>query len=163
MINDKEFLYGAAFVKLINFGEKVTIAYGYQIHSSVYLLETNETRSAILFKISKKPRSAWSFTLSDSEQSALDNIHQEYSDFSVFLALVCHKDGICCLTEEQLWSIIDPEAKINNQNISVSRKGSGSYHVSGPSRQKMAQTIPQNSWPRLVLLSGENTYEQNSY
>lgn len=163
MINDKELIYGAAFVKLIDFGEKVTIVYASEIHSAVYLVETNKTRSAILFKISKKPKSVWSFTLSDTEKSALDNLHKKYADFSVFLALVCHKDGICCLAENQLWSVVDRESNINNQNISVSRKGSGSYHVSGPGRKKMPQTIPQNSWPNLVLLNRDNSDEQNSY
>jgi len=160
MINDKEFIYGAAFVKLVNFGEKVTIDRVSKIHDSVYLVETNKTRSAILFKKSTKPQSAWSFTLTERDFSALDNLHQEYPEYSVFLALLCHKDGICCLTEEQLWTIIAVDAK--SQNISVSRKGSGSYRVSGPGRQKMPGTIPKNSWPRLVLLSGDNSYEQNS-
>ncbi|NEP42888.1 MAG: hypothetical protein F6K35_28140 [Okeania sp. SIO2H7] len=163
MINDTELIYGAAFIKLINFGEKVTIAYASQIHSSVYLVQTNKSKSAILFKKSTKPQSAWSFTLTDRDLSALDNLHQEYPEFSIFLALLCHKDGICCLTEEQLWTIIERDANIQSQNISVSRKGSGSYRVNGPGRKKMAGSIPQNSWPRLVLLNREKSYEQNSY
>ena len=66
------------------------------------------------------------------------------SDFSAFIALVCHKDGICCMAEERLWSIVDKNVDISVQHISVSRRPHGSYHVSGPGRQQMNQTVPQN-------------------
>jgi hypothetical protein len=37
MISDQEFLYGAAFLKFINFGYKVTINHDHHIYSSLYL------------------------------------------------------------------------------------------------------------------------------
>ncbi|MGB7439425.1 MAG: hypothetical protein WA919_00020 [Coleofasciculaceae cyanobacterium] len=151
MINDQEFLHGAAFLRLINYGIRITITHGSSIHPSLYLLETDNSKSAVLFKVSKKPKSAWSFTLSSQEESALDTLHNKYHNLSIFIALICHKDGICCLAEKQLWSVLDKEVGISGQHISVSRQTRGSYHVSGPGRQQMEQAVPQSNWPRVVF------------
>jgi hypothetical protein len=102
MINDQEFLYGAAFMRLINHGSRITIIHASWIHPSLYLLETDSSQSAVLFKVSKKPKSAWSFTLSSQEELALDTLHNKYPNISIFIALICHKDGICCIAEEKL-------------------------------------------------------------
>lgn len=159
MINDQEFLHGAAFLRLINFGNRITITHASCIHPSLYLVESDRNQSAILFKVSKKPNSAWSFTLSSQEESALDILHSKYPDASVFIALVCHKDGICCIAEECLWSVLDKDADIGGQHISVSRRLHGSYHISGPGRQQMDRTVPQSDWPRIVLSNKENSNE----
>ncbi|HEY9634713.1 MAG TPA: hypothetical protein V6D14_15025 [Coleofasciculaceae cyanobacterium] len=159
MINDQEFLHGAAFLRLINYGTRITIIQASSIHPSLYLVETDYSQSAILFKISKKPKSAWSFTLSKQEELALDTLHSKYPDISVFIALICHKDGICCIAEQRLRSVLDRDAAVNGQHISVSRSTRGSYHVSGPGRQQMEQTVPQSDWPHVILSYKENTHE----
>ncbi|MBN3871586.1 MAG: hypothetical protein HWQ23_15295 [Nostoc sp. JL33] len=151
MINDREFLYGAAFLRLIDHGERLTITHASWIHSSIYLIETDSSKLAILFKVSKKPKSAWQFTLSSQEELALDTLHNKYHDISVFLAFICYKDGICCISQQRLWSILDKNAGIAGQHISMSRKAHGSYHISGPGRQQMDQTVPQNDWPRVLF------------
>ena len=157
MINDQEFLYGAAFMRLINYGSRITIIHASSIHPSLYLLETDSNNSAVLFKVSKKPKSAWSFTLSRQEESALDTLHNKCSNVSIFIALICHKDGICCIAEEQLWSVLDRNAGISGQHISVSRSPRASYHVSGSGRQQMEQTVPQSNWPRIFFSNKENS------
>lgn len=151
MINDQEFLHGAAFLRLINYGKQVTITHALLIHPSIYLVETDSSKSAILFKVSKKPTSAWSFTLSTQEESALHIVHSKYDGVSLFLALICHKDGICCIPQKRLWSVLDTEADVAGQHISVSRKTHGSYYISGPGRQQMKQTVPQSDWPRVLF------------
>jgi hypothetical protein len=159
MINDQEFLHGAAFLRLINYGHRITINHASLIHPSIYLIETDSSKSALLFKVSKKPKSAWSFTLSDQEELAIDILYSKYPDASVFIALICHKDGICCIAEKRLRSVLDKDTGISGQHISVSRQLRGSYHVSGPGRQKMEQTVPQSDWPRIILSYKENTNE----
>jgi hypothetical protein len=151
MINDQEFLHGAAFLRLIDHGEQIKITHISWVHPSIYLVDTDNSKSAILFKVSKKPKSAWSFTLSSQEESALDVVHSKYNNISVFLALICHKDGICCIAKKRLWTVLDENIGIAGQHISVSRKLHGSYHVSGPGRQRMDQTVPQNDWPRVIF------------
>jgi hypothetical protein len=152
VINDCEFLEGAAFIRLVNSGYRVAIAHASVIHSSIYLIETESSKSAVLFKHSKKPKSAWSFTLSSQEEDALQILHNKYPDFSVFIALICHRDGICCVSQERLMSVMDKNTSIASQHISVSRQPRGSYYVSGPGRQQMIQTIPQSDWPRIIFL-----------
>jgi hypothetical protein len=49
MINDQEFLHGAAFLKLINAGERITIAHLAEIHPSIYLISSDRNQSAVLF------------------------------------------------------------------------------------------------------------------
>ncbi len=159
MINDQEFLHGAAFLRLINYGHRITINHASLIHPSIYLIETDSSKSALLFKVSKKPKSAWSFTLSDQEELALDILYSKYPDASVFIALICHKDGICCIAEKRLRSVLDKDTGISGQHISVSRQLRGSYHVSGPGRQQLEQTVPQSDWPRVILSNEENIYE----
>ena len=87
MINDQEFLQGAAFLRLINYGSRVTSIHAPLIHPSMYLVETDSSKSAVLFKISKKPKSAWSFTLSSPEELALDTLHSKYPNISVIRVL----------------------------------------------------------------------------
>lgn len=159
MINDQEFLHGAAFLRLINYGSRITIIHASGIHPSLYILETDGSKSAVLFKVSKKPKSAWSFTLSSQEESALDTLQSKYRNISIFIALICHKDGVCCITKEQLWSVLNRNVGASGQHISVSRQPHGSYHVNGPDRQQMDQTVPQNNWPRIVLSEKKNSDE----
>jgi hypothetical protein len=159
MINDQEFLHGAAFLRLINYGHRITLTHVPWIHSSIYLIETESKKSAILCKVSKKPKSAWSFTLSSQEESALTNLPSKYPEISVFIAFICHKDGICCIAEKRLRSVLDKDAGVNGQHISVSRQTYGSYHVSGPGRQQMDQTVPQSDWPRVIFSNKENSHE----
>jgi hypothetical protein len=159
MINDQEFLYGAALLRLINYGSRITIIHTSSIHPSLYLLETDSNKSAVLFKVSKKPKSAWSFTLSSQEESALATLHSKYPKVSIFIALICHKDGICCIAEERLRSVLDTDTGVNGQHISVSRSTRGSYHVSGPGRQQMEQTVPQSDWPRVIFSNKEKNHE----
>ena len=163
MINDREFLYGAALYRLINNGEKTTITHLSRLHPSIYLVETGRSKSAVIFKISKKPTSAWSFTLSAEEESALDTLPCQYPRVAVFLALVCHKDGICCIAKERLWGIINADEGISGQHISVSRQPRSSYYVRGPGRQPLEQTVPQSDWPRVILSDSENSHERDSY
>ncbi|MEI2580981.1 hypothetical protein [Scytonema sp. PRP1] len=159
MLNDQEFLHGAAFLRLINYGELVIITHVSWIHPSIYLVETDCIKSAILFKVSNKPKSAWSFTLSSQEESALDTLDRKYPGVAAFIALICHKDGICCIPKEQLWSVLDNTPSISGQHISVSRKAHGSYHISGPGRQRVDQTVPMSDWPRVIFSNKQNSYE----
>ena len=159
MLNDQELLQGAAFLRLVNYGNQITITHASWIHHSIYLVETDSIQSAVLFKLSKKPKSAWSFTLSSQEESALDTLHSKYPAVSVFIAFICHKDGICCIPEERLWSVLDKNIDIIGYHISVSRRLNGSYHVSASGRQPMNQAVPQSDWLRVIFSKQKSTHE----
>ena len=150
-INDLEFLHGAAFLRLLKGTSNISITYLSSIHSSLYLINSTNRESAILFKISRKPNSSWSFSFSSQEEIALTKFHSIYTDVQFFIALICHRDGICCLSEEQLWTILDSSEGLANQRISVKRELRGSYYVKGTGKVLLERTIPQNNWPEVIL------------
>jgi len=152
MISDQEFLHGAAFLRLINLGKPITVTHTSSIHSSTYIVRSPTKLSGILFKISTKSRSAWSFTFSIQEDVAINTLKSKYKDISFFAALICHKDGICCLSESQLISVFDSDTPtFAGQRISVSRKSGSSYHVNGAKRVRMERTVPLIAWTELVV------------
>lgn len=159
MINDQEFLQGAAFIRLINYKNQIKITHAVSIHTSIYLIEADSSKSAVLFKLSKKPKSAWSFTLSSQEESALDTLCSKYPSVSIFIAFICHKDGICCIAKERLWTILNRDTSIISYHISVSRRLNSSYHVSGSGKQRINQTVPQSDWPRIVFSKQKSSHE----
>ncbi|MBD2346783.1 hypothetical protein [Anabaena subtropica] len=150
-INDLEFLHGAAFLRLLKGTSYISINYLSSIHSSLYLIKSTHQESAILFKISRKPTSSWSFSFSSQEENAVTNFHKTYPNIKLFIALICHRDGICCLSEEQLWTILNPSEGLAKQRISIKRESRGSYYVKGTGRVPLERTIPQNNWPDAIL------------
>lgn len=62
---------GAAFLRVINSGLKISITHLAEVHSSAYLFEREQSDSTVLFKVSTKPTSAWSFTFSSHEEVAI--------------------------------------------------------------------------------------------
>ena len=93
-INDLEFLQGAAFLRLLKEIPNISITYLSSLHSSLYLVQVTKKECAILFKISKKPNSSWSFSFSLQEEIAITNFRQIYPDVQLFIAFICHRDGI---------------------------------------------------------------------
>jgi hypothetical protein len=163
MISDQELLYGAAFTRLVHYGGQISLTHLSDVHPAIYLVETNTSKSVILFKLSKKPKSSWSFTLSNQEQLAIATLSEKYSHAKIFFSLICHKDGICCILKDRLYALMDLGEDINGQHISVSRKIHGSYHVSGSGRQQMNRSIPQNDWPYIILQNRDNSHESIPY
>jgi len=152
MISDQEFLHGAAFLRLINTGQTITVTHASFVHPSIYVVRSLTKLSGILFKVSTKSRSAWSFTFSEQECVAINTLKTKYQGISFFAALVCYKDGVCCLSEAQLLSVFDADDQMfEGQRISVSRKSHGSYHVNGAKRAHMQRTVPQSAWPKLIV------------
>ncbi|MBD2211796.1 hypothetical protein H6G27_18250 [Nostoc linckia FACHB-104] len=150
-INDLEFLHGAAFLRLLKGTSYISISHLCSIHPSLYFLKNTNKESAILFKISRKPNSSWSFSFSSQEEIALEIFHKTYPDVQLFIALICHRDGVCCLSEEQLWTILDRDEGLAQQRVSVKRELRGSYYVKGTGKVPLERTIPQNNWPGIVL------------
>ncbi len=153
-INTQEFLQGAAIIKLLKSTSGVYIKNLSDIHPSIYMVKTDLSESAILLKTSTKPNSAWSFSFSEQEEIAMKKLHQTHPKVTLFIALICHRDGVCCLSEKQLWTIIDPENGLINQRISVARKLNTSYNVTGTGRVALERKIPQTNWPNIILSSG---------
>lgn len=152
MLKDQDFLHGAAFLKLINYGIPVIITHFSSIHASIYSVETQTAKAAILFKVSTKPTSAWPFNFTCQEVSAIKVLHEQYPQQSLFISFICYKDGICCLPEQLLLNLLICY-NLEGHRISVARKPRGSYRISGTGRVSLNQTIPQSDFPRVIFQS----------
>lgn len=162
VIQDQEFLHGAAFLKIIQYRSKTSITHLSDIHQSLYLIQTLQTESIILFKISKKPTSAWSFTFSEQEESALIKL-KTIARSKLFLALICHKDGICCFSEQQLQQVLNPNYRIAGQRIGISRKINCGYNVTGKDKNKLQKSVSQNNFPRIFLGEADESCKYYEY
>lgn len=152
MISDQEFLHGAAFLRLINLGQPVTITHVPHIHSSIYVVRSHVRVAGVLFKVSTKSRSAWPFIFTAQENTAITMLNVKYPEIEFFVALVCQKDGVCCLSERQLKEIFGSQCPtFTGQRVSVSRKPNGSYHISGANKVSLEKTVPQNAWPQIIF------------
>lgn len=149
MIDDRSFLYGAALLKLIEFGGQISVFHYSHVHPSLYLIKTASICSVVLLKLSKKPTSAWSFNFSEHEDLAIRKI--QFEKHKLFLGFICHKDGVCCISIENLKQILNRTNSISGQSISVSRPSRGRYRITGPGQRLLDRKIAQKDWPRIIL------------
>lgn len=149
-MNDRHLLHGAAFARLLDECD-ISIA-RQRWHDYMYKLSGATGGDAIvLMKYSLKPKTTWQFTFTADEESALARAATELPAVKRFLALICNRDGVCCVSEDRLRSIM-PQG-LANRSVSVSRGRDESYRLSGPGRLAMAGTVARSEWSR-VLLNG---------
>jgi hypothetical protein len=146
MLSDQELFHGAAFARLFRRAGSVTVTHAADVHSSAYLIETEGAQVAVLFKVNRvRKKSPWQFTFSAAESDALARLRRDHSIHRRFVALICRLDGVCCLSEEQLFDILGDE--LEGRAVSVRRPREGSYHVTGPERRKLKGAVPKSAWP----------------
>jgi hypothetical protein len=151
MFNDQELFHGAALALLVRQLGGVRIVHAQDVHSSAYLLESNGHKSAVLMKINRvRKKSPWQFTFSSIELKALVDLGHRFSDYRRFIALICRLDGVCCLSESQLFEVTGGE--ITGRAVSVRRPRDGSYRIHGPEGRKLKGAIPKNAWPNAIIL-----------
>jgi hypothetical protein len=155
MINDQEFLHGAAFLRLIENGDFITIRHLSDLQLSLYLVQSQGCNAAVLMKLSTKPKSPWPFLFTEQEAEAIEELSRQQTGLKIYFALICHKDGICCLSRDRLLNVLDDGSSLARQRISVSRPRSGSYHVVGPERRRLGRTVAQSDWPRILFQNSE--------
>jgi hypothetical protein len=148
--SETELLHGAALHKLVRGLGRVTIESLGEIHPSLYLVQGIPICAGVLLKICTKgqrhpPR--WQFVLTPNELGAVRQFRKERPRCSVFFALVCRDDGVCCVPENDAYRLIGGGSGVRNPFLSVSRPTGGSYHVRGPQRTELGHAIPQSDWP----------------
>ena len=117
-----------------------------EIHGSAYELRKGAESVRVLFKIatSRAGRNRWQFTVGSAELEVVRSLNP--ARFPFFLALVCQKDGVCCIPHPALLTLIS-ETHSTAQSISVSREHRGRYWVSGPGGATLPASIPVSDWP----------------
>jgi hypothetical protein len=146
MLRDSYLLQGAAVLMAVDRVGPLQVRELAEVHGSAYEMRKGVDAARVLFKIatSRAGRNRWQFTVGSSEVEVLRQL--DPAQFPVFLALVCQKDGVCCVPHAALLSLIS-ETHPTAQGISVSREHRGRYWVSGPGRTALRTSIPASDWP----------------
>ena len=149
VLSNQELFHGAAFARLFRLAASATVTHAAEIHPSAYRIEIAGRRSAILFKVNRvRKKSPWQFTFTQAEHAALCLFHHDFPDHRRFVALICRLDGVCCLSEDQLFLVLN--AMLDGRAVSVRRPRRGSYRVSGPDGVRLRQAVPQGAWPGIL-------------
>lgn len=146
MLRDSYLLQGAALLIAIDRVGPIGVRELAEIHGSAYELRKGNDAVQVLFKIatSRAGRHRWQFTISSAEVGAIGQLESRLHP--VFLAFVCQKDGVCCMPDEVLFSLIS-KTHPGGQAVSISREHRGRYWLTGPGRTALPTSIPASDWP----------------
>ena len=142
-IKEYEFFNGVVLNKLIRKGKQVKLdVFPSSSHNSFIIND----KVGLYIKYSKKLTSPWRFSFLKLHQEEF-KIMTELCKNS-FLILVCNKDGIVCLNEKNLKTILDDNHE-EIEWISASRLARESYAIKG-SDGKLKFKININDFPKNV-------------
>lgn len=144
--NDRALLMGAALAQLAVTGRPVTIHERPGLERSLFDIGSNEALASVLFKYSTRRKSPWHFTVTREQLEALRGRAPTLPLSRRYFALVCHTDGVCLLSLEDLFEIVSIRRDETQWGLSVSRPQSAQYRVSGPGREALDRTIPRSRW-----------------
>lgn len=153
MIRDEELLHGAALVRLIESDEstRTTFDFEKELHMSLYRIGRGSRHVGVLMKVSTQRKSPWGFTFTSAELQAIDRYRAKFPRDEFFFALVCNRDGICCVPLPTAESLIDDGETLDGKRLGVRRPRGGSYWITGPRRTAHERSIPMNDWPLILF------------
>jgi hypothetical protein len=125
MIRDFEFFHGAALMKLVRSGARVTIAPFKGSSNASYVVND---RCGLYLKHSSSRMSPWSFSFYRANQQEIDDLHRLIG--SVVVGLICNDDGIVGLGYSELRTVLDAIHE-PVEGVAISRKPRGMYMVRG--------------------------------
>ena len=145
-MNTVSFFHGAALIRVIR----------YESFHSVEVCEKNDCSylingiSGIYIKYSQKRLSPWSFTFSEDHVHEIEELNKLLS--TLFIVLICGKDGICCLDWQEFATVVSTESTTYPKWISVSRMKGQKYSVWGRDG-KLKHKIGNIDFPRKIFIS----------
>jgi hypothetical protein len=144
MTGEFEFYHGAVLVKIVQSDKKTTIN-SYPSHSrSSYVVNSN---IGLYIKHSSNRLSPWSFSFSKSHQDEIDAMQRELG--SVYIAFVCGKDGIACLSYDEFKMVLN-DIHDDYEWVRISRRPREKYAISG-SDGKLKVKIAHNHFPERIF------------
>ncbi len=145
MIKEYEYLHGVVFNRLCNISEvDLHIKPFKPGNYSSYIINNS---AGLFIKYSGKRLSPWRFTFLKSHQDEIFELYAKYGE--VFIALVCHLDGVVVLTYGELKQILDEMHEVSEW-ISVSRGRNKMYSVSA-SDGKLDFKVSKTSCPDKMI------------
>jgi hypothetical protein len=120
-----EFFYGAAILKIVH-SRCFTKIENFNKRNSSYLLDDT---ISLYIKYSSKRMPPWFFTFDIEHVSDIKNMFSLFGN--AFVALVCNKDGICCLDWQEFNTLISVESINYPKWVRVVRKKNEKYSIYG--------------------------------
>lgn len=145
-VSAQDLLHGAALARLFRPGRELRITASEALRST-YLVATEVRCVAVMFKYATKKTSPWQFTFSADQAAVLEGLDRQHGQRDVYLALICHTDGVCCVQLSELDEVGVELDQLANTALYVKRPRRGSYWLRGPGRVDLGRAIPLSRWP----------------
>jgi hypothetical protein len=141
MIREVEFYHGAVLAKIAHYNEQDVTIKPYPTRSRAsYVINGN---TGLYIKYSSNRMSPWTFSFADVHQDEILEMTKNLE--RVYVALVCGKDGVSCLSFDELKHVLN-NVHDRNEWIRISRKPREKYAVKG-SDGKLFFKIGDNQFP----------------
>ena len=105
-----------------------------------------DKKIGLYIKYSTKRLSPWTFTFRKEHQDEILFLKQEHKN--TFTCLVCHNDGVVCLSFNELKFILDHNH--SDEWVRISRRPKQKYLISG-SDGKLKNKKGNNEFPKIIL------------
>lgn len=130
MIKDYEQYHGIALSRIAHKYGKLNISTDFNNDNSSYLLN-NEI--GLYIKFSKKRLTPWQFSFNADHYQDILKLAENTK--SGYLALVCGFDGVCCISFDDFFYLINGIERGTIKSISVARFKNQQYQVTGSDNQ----------------------------
>lgn len=144
MIKEFEFYHGAVLAKIAQASKKISISSYPSPSRCTYVINGS---IGLYIKHSSNRLTPWGFSFAKSHQ---DEIKQMSNSLDrVFIALVCGKDGIACLSFDELKAVLDDDHS-DREWVRASRRPREKYAIKG-SNGKLKFKIAHNHFPERIF------------
>jgi hypothetical protein len=149
MITDQALFQGAALLIAVDEAGPLFIREIADLHTSAYELTKGDVAVTVVFKVAtaRSGRYRWAFTVTPRELAVVRELSLRQA--SVFFGFVCQRDGVCCVSSEELFGLISQSHTVG-QSVGVSRSPNGRYSVTG-GRKELDRRVPRSDWPVVLF------------
>ena len=140
MIHEFEFYHGAALTKIAHHKARTAIRTFSGKNNASYVINDN---IGLYIKHSSNRLTPWGFSFAKEHQDEIKAMKEKFEH--VFIALVCGRDGVACLSFDELKYVLDHEHD-EYEWVRVSRRPREKYSVKGTDG-KLLFKIGQSEFP----------------
>jgi len=145
MVREFEFYHGAALARLIHGRKNISIQqYSAATSNASYVING---QIGLYLKHSTSRLSPWVFTFKKEHQDEIEEMRAALDD--VFVVLICGKDGMACLSHEELKLALDDDHGVVEW-LRAARRTREKYAISG-SDGRLKTKIGENEFPSKVI------------
>lgn len=144
MVREFEFYHGAALARLIHGRKDISIKqYSATTSNASYVINN---QFGLYLKHSTSRLSPWIFTFKQEHQDEIQEMKTAFND--VFVVLICGRDGMACLSYDELKLALDDDHEAVEW-LKAARRTREKYAISG-SDGKLKTKIGDNEFPSKI-------------